>query len=221
MIEKRKIRALLLFLAACAVFVCFACLVRLCWVAPIGPKGSEVGFAELNGAVRDAIGTNGFCKKASDLLGDLSLGIVCLFGAFGFVQLLQRKNLLKVDHDILILGVTYLVTLGCYVLFEVFPVNFRPVLEDGALAASFPSSHTVLFLVVLLTAAMQARKRIEKKPLRVALITVCLVLAGIGVVLRLLSGIHWITDIVGGFLLTGVLIDLYLTAGVLFDVEVR
>ena len=47
-------------------------------------------------------------------------------------------------------------------LFEVVVINFRPVLEDGALAASFPSSHTMLTLCIMGTAFLQAGYRVPE-----------------------------------------------------------
>ncbi len=178
---------------------------------PIGPEGSVVGLAAMNGRFRDLIGEHMALYKMSSVLGVIPLLAVAFFAVVGALQLLQRKSLVKVDSDIIALGVLYLLVLGCYAIFELVVVNCRPVLIDGELEASYPSSHTMLALTVLPTAAMQIKKRSGDQRLArvisLALIAVALCILS----LRIGSGVHWLSDIIGGVLLSGALVCAYRT----------
>ncbi|MBQ6129654.1 MAG: hypothetical protein IJI51_08345 [Lachnospiraceae bacterium] len=46
-------------------------------------------------------------------------------------------------------------------LFEMVPINYRPVLIEGRLEASYPSSTTLLVLSVMPTLKFQADRRID------------------------------------------------------------
>ena len=115
----------------------------------------------------------------------------------------------KVDHDILVLGGFYIVVMAVYVLFEVFVVNYRPVLIQGILEASYPSSTTVLVMCVMPTAVMQLNGRIKNAALRRCAATAMTAFAAFMVIARLVSGVHWLTDIVGGALLSAGLVMMY------------
>lgn len=190
-------------------FVLLMVLLRLVDVQPIGPLGSEVGFASVNGAVRDAIGNNEFFYTLTQIMGYSSFSLCALFGGLGALQLFKRKSLKKVDADLLLLGGFYVVMLACYVLFNVVVINYRPMLEDGELAASFPSSHSVLGICLMLSTLIQIRRRIERKGLRVCLSVLAAAIAVLMLVCRMFSGVHWFTDIVGGALLSLALVSLY------------
>ena len=183
------------------IFILFTVLVMTVNVAPIGPNGSSVGLSTLNGAFREAFGYSSVLSVVSEILGFIAWLAPLAFCLLGFLQLLKRKDLRKVDADIYVLAGAYVVMMMAYVFFEIFVVNCRPILEEGVLEASYPSSHTLLSLVLFGTALRQIALRIPKKPLRCALlILVSLLLLGT-VACRLLSGVHWITDIIGGVLL--------------------
>ena len=128
---------------------------------------------------------------------------------WGLVQLIRRKSLLKVDRDILILGGFYIVVLAAYLLFETVVINFRPVLIDGKLEASYPSSTTMLALCILPTAMMQLKTRIRGDAVRRAILGILAAFTFFMVVGRLISGVHWLTDIIGGVLLSVGLVMLY------------
>ncbi|MDD3403676.1 MAG: phosphoesterase PA-phosphatase [Hespellia sp.] len=132
-------------------------------VQAIGPKNSEVGFATVNGYVHNLTGTHMLIYNITDWLGFVPLFVVLGFAILGLVQLVKRKNLFKVDFDILALGGFYMIVFAAYILFEVFAINYRPVLIEGYLEASYPSSTTLLVICVMPTAIMQLNKRIKKK----------------------------------------------------------
>ena len=145
----------------------------------------------------------------TDWLGLVPLGFVLGFGILGLVQWIRRKHIRNVDRDLLILGGFYIVVLVAYMLFELYPVNYRPVLIEGILEASYPSSTTMLVLTVMPTAAMQLRRRIRNPARRRIAVSAIIVFVAVMVVGRLVSGVHWFTDIVGGALLSVGLVMLY------------
>ena len=190
-------------------------LVRFVDVQAIGPEGTRIGLSHLNRFVFELSGVNMLWYEITDWLGLAAVGTAFLFALMGLVQWIRRKDLRKVDTEILALGGLYLVVLGLYVLFERVIVNYRPVLMPGSThpEASFPSSHTMLVCVVIGSAMMLIGKYITGTVPRRVLRTVCVLVIGITVIGRLISGVHWFTDIVGGILISAML--LYLYAGVL------
>lgn len=180
-------------------------------VQPIGPLGSAVGFAALNRFVHGLTGVHMALYEITDLLSLVPLGFVLGFALLGLAQWIRRRSLRKVDRSILVLGGFYGVVLAVYVFFEVWVVNYRPVLMEGALEASYPSSTTVLALTVLPTAILQLRGRIESPPARRCVIMTLAVFTAFMVVSRFLSGVHWTSDIVGGILLSAGLLALYVS----------
>ena len=192
-----------------AVFILWTAAVCVVDVQPIGPQGSAVGFAAINGYFHDLTDVHMRLYTITDWLGLVSLGTAMGFALLGLVQWIRRKRLLKVDRSILVLGGFYLVVMAVFVFFEQFVVNYRPVLIEGILEASYPSSTTMLVLCVMPTAAMQLWDRIQKGVLRRCVISLITVFAVFMVVGRLASGVHWLTDIVGGCLLSAGLVMLY------------
>lgn len=94
-------------------------------------------------------------------------------------------------------------------LFEVFAINYRPVLIEGYLEASYPSSTTMLVMCVMPTAIMQFHTRIKTEWLRKIFTYVIIAFTAFMVIGRLVSGVHWFTDIIGGALLSTGLVMLY------------
>ena len=178
-------------------------------VRPIGPEGSSVGFAGLNGFVRDLVGVHMVLYTITDWLSLIPLGLMAVFALLGLSQWLRRKSLGKVDKSILALGVFYLAIMAAYLFFERFIVNYRPVLIGGVLEASYPSSTTMLVIGVMATTAIQVRQRIQSSTLRNRLLFLIFLFSAFMVIGRLLSGVHWFTDIVGGILLSTGLVQLY------------
>ena len=190
-------------------FVLWTVLIRLVDVQAIGPNGSAVGFAAINRYFHQLTGVHMALYTLTDWLSLIPACFVLGFGLLGFAQLIKRKSLLKVDFDILVLGGFYIVVLAVYVLFEVFVVNYRPVLIEGVLEASYPSSTTVLVMCVMLTAILQLRSRIKNEAVRRCAVIAMAAFAAFMVIGRLVSGVHWLTDIVGGALLSAGLVMLY------------
>ena len=99
--------------------------------------------------------------------------------------------------------------LAVYFLFETVVINYRPVLIDGYLEASYPSSTTMLVMCVIPTAIMQFKVRIKNKLLQKIIIFTLAAFTVFMVIGRLVSGVHWFTDIVGGAILSAGLVTLY------------
>ena len=192
-----------------AAFVLWTVAVCRIDVQPIGPNGSSVGFAALNGWVHKLTGVHMGLYVLTDWLGLVPMGFVLGFAVLGLVQWVRRRKLFRVDHDILVLGGFYLLVLILYLVFETVAVNARPVLIDGRLEASYPSSTTMLVLCVMPTAMMQLRARLRNTKVRTIVLMILAVFTVCMVVGRLIAGVHWFTDIIGGILLSAGLIVLY------------
>ena len=193
-------------LAAFALWTLAVCFVD---VRPIGPQGSFVGFAGLNQFIHELTGVHFVLYHITDWLGLVPVFVCMGFGVLGLLQWIRRKNILKVDGDVLLLGTFYVVTLAAYLLFEYVVINYRPVLINGYLEASYPSSTTMLVMCVMPTAIMQLGSRIKSKVLRNIVAVSIITFITFMVIGRLLSGVHWLTDIVGGTLLSAGLVMLY------------
>ena len=190
-------------------FVVWTAAVQLVDVQPIGPQGSTVGFATVNSWVHNLTGVHMALYMVTDWLGLVPIAFAIGFAFLGLSQWMKRKHLKQVDFTILVLGGFYLLVMAAYVLFEVFVINYRPVLINGYLEASYPSSTTMLVLCVMPTTLMQLNARIKNQTLKRWVgfgITAFILFMVIG---RLLSGVHWFTDIIGGALLSAGLVMLY------------
>ena len=147
--------------------------------------------------------------KLTDWLGIVPFVFVFGFAILGLVQLIKRRSLLKVDASLLVLGAYYIVVAIVYVLFEFVVVNRRPVLIEGVLEPSYPSSTTMLVLCVVPTAMMQLRGRIKNDTARLVVLALLGLFAAFMVIGRLISGVHWLTDIIGGAIISAGLVKLY------------
>ena len=206
--NKRFLRAMGLL----AGFVLWTLAVGTVDVRPIGPNGSEVGFAAMNGFFHGLTGVHMGLYHLTDWLGLASLGICAGFGILGLVQWVQRGSIRQVDRSLLILGGFYILVLAAFLFFELAAVNYRPVLIEGRLEASYPSSTTMLALCVMPTAAMQLRARIRNASLLRWTVGLIRAVTAVLLVGRLVCGVHWLSDILGGALLSAGLVELYVWA---------
>ena len=207
--KKQNKRKRFIALGLLAAFILWTAAVSLVDVRPIGPEGSAVGFSALNGYFHELTGVHWRLYIVTDWLSLVPLCVMLGFAILGLVQWVRRKNILKVDRNILLLGGLYLAVLAAYVLFEKYAVNYRPVLIDGVLEGSYPSSTTLLVLTVMPTAIMQWNARIKNSVCRRIVVAVMVTFAAFMIVGRLVSGVHWITDIIGGALLGVGLVMMY------------
>ena len=192
-----------------AAFALWTAAVRFVDLAPIGPRGSVVGFATANGFVHNLFGIHMSLYTVTDWLGLVPVGVGLGFALLGLMQWVKRRQLGRVDYSLFVLGGFYIVVLVAYLYFETAVINYRPVLINGYLEASYPSSTTMLVLCVMPTAMMQLRTRIKHRALRRGIAVVITAFMVFMVGGRLVSGVHWLTDIVGGALLSAGLVMLY------------
>ena len=207
--EKKNKKTLVWGAGLLAIFVLWTVLVCLVDVQAVGPEGSSVGFATLNSFVHDLTGVNFSLYIITDWLGLVPFGVAFGFAILGLVQWIKRKSFFKVDRSILALGGFYTVVMSVYVLFEMVVINYRPTLIDGYLEVSYPSSTTMLVMCVMPTAMMQLRARIKNDVLRRCVMVTIAVFTAFMVIGRIVSGVHWITDIIGGAILSTGLVMLY------------
>ena len=202
-------KRLLVSLGWWTAFILWTILLKVVDVQPIGPSGSAVGFATINGFVHRLTDVWMPIYTITDWLGLVPVFIGFGFAIVGLCQWIRRRNLFKVDFSILILGAFYLLMLAVYLLFETVVINYRPVLIYGYLEASYPSSTTLLTLCVMPTTMWQLRRRIRHVFWRRLVMVVCVLFTVFMVGGRLLAGVHWLTDIVGGAFLSAGMVTLY------------
>ena len=188
------------------VFVIWTWLIQKVDMQPVGQKGTDVGFAVLNCWFHKLTGVHMGLYTITDWLGLVPVFVCIVFGGIGLWQLIKRKNLFKVDTDLIYLGIYYVIVIFGYLFFEMCPINYRPILIEGILEASYPSSTTLLVLSVMPTLVLQANRRIENRYLKRIIYAFTIVFSVFMVIGRLVSGVHWFTDIMGAvFLSTGLL----------------
>ncbi len=204
-----------------ALFILVIALVTCVDVAAVGPAGTTVGLSHLNKGVHDLIGVHMFWYQVTNLLGFWAILCGAVFACIGLKQLIERKSLKQVDAKILALGGLFVLLGIVYVLFEKVVINCRPVLMEGETVpeASFPSSHTVLAFVIFGAVAMMLKDYLKDKRLVSMLQNACLVLILVSVVGRLISGVHWFTDILGGIFLSYALLMVF--SGVLEKLDAQ
>ncbi|MBQ4424701.1 MAG: phosphatase PAP2 family protein [Lachnospiraceae bacterium] len=201
--KKQSLAAPLLWTAAACIFTL---LVRFVDVKAIGPLDSKVGFAKINKAFAKLIGVHRYFYLLTEILGILAILTAVFFAVTGLVQLIKRKSFQKVDRRLYVLGAFYVILLLIYVFFEKVVINYRPVLENGALAASYPSSHSMIAVFLFGAAIPLWRYYLKNETLLQVAVIMCAVFLVLTVIGRLISGYHWLTDIAGGVLIAAALL---------------
>ena len=195
--------------ALLAAFAIWTALVQTVDVRPVGQNGTDVGFSAFNTWFHGVTGVHMGIYAITDWLGLVPVSVCLGFGVLGAVQLVRRRSLLKVDPDLLLLGVHYVLVAAAYLVFEAFPVNYRPIPIDGVMEASYPSSTTLLVLGVMPTLAYQIARRSKSIQAKVAVVASVAAFSALMVAGRLVSGVHWATDIAGSVLLATGLFAMY------------
>ena len=201
-------RGLVTGAALLAAFALWTALVQLVDVRPVGQNGTDVGLAAFNVWFHGLTGVHMVLYAITDWLGLVPAAVCLGFGVMGATQLVRRRSLSAVDPDLLLLGVYYVLIAATYLVFEAFPINYRPIPIDGVMEASYPSSTTLLVLGVMPTLAYQAVRRMKSSLAKGAVASVA-TFSALVVVGRLVSGVHWATDIVGSVLLAAGLFAMY------------
>lgn len=203
--KKTLITGLVLIFA----FAVWTMLIQIIDVQAVGINNTNIGFATFNTWFHSLTGANMTLYTITDWLGLVPVFVGVCFGFLGFIQLIKRKNLLKVDFDIRLLDVYYIIVVFCYLIFEMIPINYRPIFINGFAEASYPSSTTLLVLGVMPTLIFQANRRIKSDKIKKIICVITILFSVFMVVGRLVSGVHWFTDIVGSILLSMGLFYIY------------
>ncbi len=192
-----------------ATFVLWTVLIQMVDVQPLGQNGTNIGFATLNCWFHRFTGVNMTIYTITDWMGLVPVVVCLIFAGVGLVQLIKKRSLFKVDPDIIILGsLLYCRDPGIYI-FEMIPINYRPILINGIMEASYPSSTTLLVLCVMPTLVEQIQRRMSCSTLKRIITILAIAFSAFMVIGRLISGVHWFTDIVGGVLLSAGLFTVY------------
>ena len=185
-----------------ATFLLWTVLIQTVDVHPLGQNGTNIGFATFNCWFHRLTDVHMTIYTITDWLGLVPLVVCLIFAGVGLIQMIKRKSLCKVDVDIIILGVYYVGVILAYSIFEIIPINYRPILIEGVMEASYPSSTTLLVLCVMPTLIEQIQRRLSSVVAKRIITIVAIVFSVFMVIGRLISGVHWFTDIVGGVLLS-------------------
>lgn len=216
MTRKEK-RTLAIGASLVSVFAIWTVLIQTIDVRPLGQNGTNVGFAALNCRVHQLTGVYMDLYIITDWLGLVPVAVCMVFCAVGIIQWVKRKHLSKVDFDIILLGIYYAAVIAAYLLFEMFPINYRPILINGFMEASYPSSTTLLVLSVMPTLAFQIDRRLKSVDIKRTLCILTNVFAAFMVIGRTVSGVHWLTDIIGAVLLSAGMFQIYKAAVLIND----
>ncbi len=215
--KKTKIN-LIIGCALLLLFIAYTVTLKFVDVQAIGPQNSIVAYATINQAVHGFFGVHTVLYQITDWASIAAFALVFGFAALGLAQWIKRKSFVKIDSSILVLGAFYLAVLAVYLLFEFVVINHRPVLIEGVLEVSYPSSTTVLATCVLVTAMLQFERLITNNAVKISVLCVCGAFAAFLIIGRLISGVHWFTDILGGLLISAAFIMLYCAAnGIIAD----
>ena len=181
--------------------IIYTLLVKYVDTSTIGPNGSVVGFSSLNSFVFNLTGNNMTLYKITEILGIIPILIALMYAVIGLIQVIDRKSL-KVDKELIALGILYIIVILIYVFFEKCIINYRPVFIDGVLEASYPSSHTLLSICIcgsalIINKYLFNNEKIYKYINIISIISMVLIVLG-----RLLSGVHWASDIIGSIIIS-------------------
>lgn len=199
---KNKKRYLIGGFAFFLMFIIFTIIIKFIDVKNIGPHNSSVGLATINNFFVNKIGFHNKIYKLTEILGIIPIIIVLIYAIIGLYSLIEEKSFKKVNKNLYYLAIFYIIVLGIYVLFEKVIINFRPVIIEGILESSYPSSHTILAICIcgssiILNNAIFKNNKIAKFENIISFIIIILL-----PLLRFISGVHWFTDIIGGILLS-------------------
>lgn len=207
--KKSGKRTLVIGIMLIIAFAVWTILIQMVDVQQVGLNGTDIGLATFNGWFHKLTGTNMPLYIITDWLGIVPLVICMIFATIGLIQLIKRRSLLQVDYDIIILGIYYILVMLGYFVFEMIPINYRPVFINGHMEASYPSSTTLVVLSVMPTLIFQCNRRIKNAWVKIVINIVSIIFSAFMVIGRLLSGVHWITDIIGSIILSAGLFLIY------------
>ena len=192
-----------------ALFIIYTILIQIIDVKPLGLNGTDIGFYTINSWFHNLCGLNFTLYTVTDWAGLIPLFVMIAFAFLGLFQFIKRKDIKKVDLDIIILGAYYIAIIIIYFIFEIVTINFRPVLINGFIESSYPSSTTLLVLGIMPTLTELIGRRCKFKKIKIATIIFTITFSLGCVICRLVSGVHWLTDIVGSVIIASGLFCIY------------
>lgn len=207
--NKSEKKSLSMGIISLAMFAVWTVLILTVDVQPLGQNGTSIGFATFNCWFHHFTGVNMAIYTITDWMGLVPVVICLVFAGIGLVQLIKRRSIFRVDADIMILGVYFVIVFLAYAIFEIIPINYRPILIEGRMEASYPSSTTLLVLSVMPALVEQIKRRLSGIRVKQIITIAAIAFSVFMVTGRLISGVHWFTDIVGGELLSAGLFMLY------------
>jgi len=202
---KRPFWTYIIFFVAALLFTACAGLIDR---QAIGPDGSWVGLATINQAFHNMFGYCDWLYIVTEYAGFVPVLGACFFTALGFIQLINRKSFAKIDSSLKLLGLFYILVGVVYFGFEKLCLNCRPILMNGELEASYPSSHTFLTIALCGSTVLVNCLCYEKAGWTRIMNTIAIIFLIFVPLGRLFSGVHWLSDIIGGYLIGGTLIAL-------------
>ena len=205
---KQANKNLLCSILTTILFIVYTILIKFIDVKLVQTTSTYIGFGTFNLWFHQLTKENLFLYQLGDWLSLIPLFICVVFAIMGCYQLIKRKSVFKVDYNLLILGFYYVLLLGIYLLFELIPINYRPILINGTLEVSYPSSTTLLVLCVMRTFAYNIKIYLKEKQSKF-IICLTMIYSVFMIIIRVLSKVHWITDIIGAILLSNALYYLY------------
>ena len=132
----------------------------------------------------------------SDVILVASIASLAVFVFLGIYQIFTRKSLLKVDRRLLWMILPLLLMTITYVVFDKFFVlNVRP---NGSGETSFPSTHVMVVATIFMLIAINLPYYIKSKAICIVLDLAMLALLVLVCVGRVLSEMHWLSDVLGG-----------------------
>ena len=203
------------------VFILWTILIQKVDVQPVGQNGTDIGFASVNTWFHQLTGVHMWIYTITDWLGLVPIVVCACFGFIGLTQWIRRRSLKKVDPDIILLGLYYILVILGYLIFEMIPINFRPIPIDGAMEASYPSSTTLLVLSVMPTLIFQVNRKANQSSVKTTVTVITVLFTALMVIGRTVAGVHWLTDIFGAVFLSMGLYFLYRSVVLIIDQHIK
>ncbi|MBR2658515.1 phosphatase PAP2 family protein [Candidatus Saccharibacteria bacterium] len=146
-------------------------------------------------------------EKATDIVLVASIAMLAIFFILGICQWISRKSLKKVDKRLLFAPIPLVLMVVIYFIFDKFLVlNTRP---NGSGESSFPSTHVMVVATIFFIVAIILPKYIRSKVALAILDIVMLALLSIVCVGRILSDMHWLSDVIGGLAFAAIFTEIY------------
>ena len=203
------------------VFILWTILIQKVDVQPVGQNGTDIGFASVNTWFHQLTGVHMWIYTITDWLGLVPIVVCACFGFIGLTQWIRRRSLKKVDPDIILLGLYYILVILGYLIFEMIPINFRPIPIDGAMEASYPSSTTLLELSVMPTLIFQVNRKANQSSVKTTVTVITVLFTALMLIGRTVAGVHWLTDILGAVFLSMGLYFLYRSVVLIIDQHIK